>query len=396
MSEFKPYVAVQEFVVNLDGGKRELRAKYGDLLEFDGLNIKSNNVEGEARSFSSAIRAGEWVKAVSAEKLEAFKQSASAKAAAAVQSVDEGPVRARNETGGKIVEGSDVGASKVSRKSPDKDLQDLVNNYEDETYPTEEEEAELIAKRKIAAKKEVVEESLPKKSKVINYDEDIVAKVSEAAHTDAETKNTSGVELEEQTETDSVVVSEEEQVVKPTNYAEKESSDGTRKKLTVAKDSEGVVVRKTSVPAISRTEINEHTKVAEDSLKVLSEDVVVSETNYEESKSIDVGSSTKAGVVASRKATTKVVKRATSTGSDDQGAVVVGKVSASREASLVDGIIVKTTVGSNEESEGKVVISSGGTDIENVEATFSGSDSSIVDLSDFDESTDIDINDLLE
>ena len=36
MSEFKSYVAIQEFNLNFDNGKTEVHVNKGDIVEFDG------------------------------------------------------------------------------------------------------------------------------------------------------------------------------------------------------------------------------------------------------------------------------------------------------------------------------------------------------------------------
>jgi len=402
MAEFKPFVAVQEFILNVDNGKTEVRVKYGDLIEFDGLNVRCKNTEGQGRSFSRVVRDAEWVKAIAPEKVEILKQRLAGKSAPVDTIKNEGPVTSRNETGGRIVENSDIGSARADRKEqPDREILDLVNKYEDQSFPDSKEDPN---KRNVRETK--LEQNMPNKNKIINYDDDIVAQVSKSATTDAESKNTAGVEIEDLVESKSSVVSEEERVIKTTNYANKTASKDTSKRLVVDNDAEGVVVRKTSTPAIVKTEVTPSVKVDEDSFSVSNEERVVSETSYDNGGPVDVGSSTKAGVIASKKT---VSKKASSKGSvDPQEGVVVRKTSTPKAIETVDGISVKTTVGKNEETSAEVIFSSGGDDIENTEATFSGTGSSVVDLSGIDETDvnvdyvtslsddDIDISDLLD
>jgi len=415
MADYKPYVAVQEFTLNLNNGQQEVKTKYGDLIEFDGLTVKVKEFEGQARSFSKVIRDGEWVKPISPEKVGLLKQrlAPNSNSQGAVGNV--GPDKPRNETGGKIVESSDVGSVKVSKRQEqsNKELQDLVNQYESDSFPDSHDDT-----KKTNIKNTKVEQNVPNRQpKVINEDATIVAKVSENASTDAETKNTSGVEIEDilNDSDNSRVVSNEERVVKETNYSNKEASDNSRKKLTVDTESEGVVVKKTSSPAISRTEIDENTKTDEDGLKVSKEEEVVSETSYEESKPTDIGSSTKAGVESSKKTSSKKPSRTSkksktkNADSGNQDAIVVGRVSKQKDVETVDGITVRNSVGTNEESSGEVEFSSGGDGIENTEATFSSSGEGVTDLSGIEASDvpldskasdldaeDIDISDLLD
>jgi hypothetical protein len=405
MAEFKSYVAVQEFILNIDEGKKEFRAKYGDLIDFDGITVRCKDVEGQARSFERIVRDGEWVKYIAPEKVGILKQRLESKFPPLTPIKNEGPLKDRNDTGGKIVESSDLSSTKLKIKakaikdSTVKELVELIADYDNKSFPKSVDSEET--NKKLEENDKRVSEN---RSRVINYDDDIVAPVTEEISKEGSVKNTSGVELEDLDSSKLTVVSEEERVVKSTSYAKKGSTTD-QKKLVVDKDSEGIVVRKTSVPAISKTEVNENTKVNEDSLKVSNEEVVVSETNYDAASPTDVGSSTKAGVVASsgNKSTSK---KAVSVDVEDQGAVFVGKVSRVRDFDTVEGISVKTTVGSPKESLGEAKFSSGGDGVENTEAKFSGTGPSVTDLSgsfDSEESSitaidggDIDISDLLD
>jgi hypothetical protein len=411
MAEFKPYVAVTEFSVNVNNGESEIRAKYGDLIEFDGLSVRAKDVEGQARSFGKVIREGSWVKPIAPEKVGLLKQRIAAKQRPESPLGNIGPDKNRNLTGGKIVENSDVSSTKIAKQNQtDKELQDLVNQYEVESYPDSHDD---VNKRNIQETK--VEQNVPDKPiKVIDDDAAIVAQVSESASTDAEGKNTAGVELGDIVEEATAVVSDEERVVKATNYSNKEASDDGQKKLQVDSDGDGVVVAKTSVPAVNKNEVNKDTKVDEDSLQVSKEENVVKATSYEEEGSTDVGSSTKAGVVekkkTTRKRTVKKATKATKADIDSQDGVVVKKVSKTKDLETSDGITVKTTVGKNEESDSDVTFSSGGDGIEGVEAVVSGSDIPVTDLSGTESSDaavvttndsveldgDIDISDLLD
>lgn len=372
MAGYKPYVAVQEFFINLNNGEKEVRAKYGDLIEFDGYSLKIKGEEGNAKSFSKVVREGEWVKPIAPEKVGLLKQRLAKDGVAEEVAGNVGPNKARNNTAGKIVEDSDVGSTKVIRNDKtDKELQDLVEQYEHESYD--------------AIKETKIEDNTPeKKVNIIDDDASIVMQVSKEASTDASTKNTAGVELDDLVDTAATVVSEEERVAKPTNYSGKKASDEGKKKLVVDSEAEGVVVKKTSTPAVSKNEVNERTQVQEDSLQVSKEQEVVSETSYEEAKPTDIGSSTKAGVESSKKVSSKKGKKSakvTNADNLDQGAVIVGKASTTDDINTVDGISVKTTVGDNQESRSEAKFSSGGDGIENTEVTFSKSEASVTDLS---------------
>jgi len=410
MADYKPYVAVQEFILNLNNGQKEVKATYGDLIEFDGLSVKIKDFEGQAPSFSKVVREGEWVKPIHPDKVSILKERLAGSSDTKFSEENTGPEKPRNQTAGKIVENSDVGSTRVVElRRSNKELQDIVNQYENETYLGE--ESEEIEE----SKESRIEDNLPEKRvNIIDDDASIVKKVSKEAFTSTSTKNTSGVELDDVIESPLKVVFNEERVVKDTSYLGEEEIPKGRKKLAVDYDSEGVVVKKTSVPAKNKSVVDKNTKVEEDSFEVTKEQEVVSETSYEKSKPIDVGSSTQVGVESIKKTSSSSKKggrKALKVKKADlleQDAVVVGKSSTPKDISTVDGITVKTSVGSNKETSGEAKFSSGGDGIESTGATFSGTDSPIVDLSGIEASDtftesamevdggDIDISDLLD
>lgn len=423
MADYMSYVATQEFTINLDNGKEEVKLQRGDLVEFDGLNAKARGKEGQARVVSKVIREGEWLKPIKPDKVAILKKRLAERGRIPEDSVTVKSV-SRNITGGKIVEHSDVGAVKIARTAKDEgmELQDLVNRYESDTFMDSHDDPNARNVRRTE-----IEDNMPQKRvEIIDNDASVVAQVSKEASTDAETKNTSGVEIGEQSTEKAKVVYDEERVAKDTNYSGKKEAQEGHKKLSVEKDGEGVVVKETGKGSTKKKTTKKKTSKKKASKKgssskkkatpISEEQKVVKNTNYESTRPTDIGSSTQAAVESD-----KNVNKTAGMSGDNQDARVVGNVSKNRDfgdgdqQDLPEGIILKTTVGSNESEDPSVEFSSSGDGIgegiESGEATFSKGSTPVADLSDIEvedveevsdekseniEAGDIDISDLLD
>jgi hypothetical protein len=166
------------------------------------------------------------------------------------------------------------------------------------------------------------------------------------------------VQLEDSEVGKRTVVSHEERLVKTTQYAPNPTVDPSepRKQRTIVRDSEGVVVKKTSEKAIFRNEIHQN-KIVEKS-EVSVEEGVVKEASYAQNKPTDVGSTTQAQVAskqsAEKRAAENIAKR-TKQVSGDQDGIVVGKVRKDKSVEVTgDGFVSKLSVGVNEEKMGEV------------------------------------------
>jgi len=398
MENSKFFVVFEPFSLNLNNGDSTVNLNKGTIVEFDGLNVDCNGTKGTASSFRTIVREGLWVRPIEADKVKEFQEKFLSKMRSVKGSVVD--TKSRNVTGGKLVESSSVEDEVRVKSNKSDDLTSLVNEYEEKTC------ANIDPNKKFENSIDV-----RKKVKVDNYDDQEVAKVKVAS---TENKNTSGVEIDSPENKKIDVVSDEERVVKSTSYNKKvETSEPNH--LEVDKDGDGVVVKKTRVPAVNKTEINEKTA------KTISveEDAVI-ETNYNDTnESTDVGSSTQASVVSQKTKTTTAKKSSVSkpkfinksTDIEDHGGKVVGKVKKSANMiSTTEGITSKVSVGTPKGNAGDVTFSQTGDGIEMAdEAEISGSGISITDLAemsdgvevvssneDTTDSNNIDISDLLD
>jgi hypothetical protein len=346
MSEFKPYVAVQEFVLNLDNGKTEVRVNRGDIVEFDGiLTARCKNSVGQAKPISNIIREGEWLKPIKPENIPILQARLAGKPLA----VETGPVKPRNVTGGRLLENSDPSSTLTPRKVLDQDLNELIGKYEIDTAN--------------AAKR--IESSAPS-PRVIRSDDDIVATVK---NDKTAAENSSGVIMGNQEKSASVVVSEEERVVKETTKKAANTTTPAKKKVTVIRDTDDKVVKKTG----NATKIK--TLVEPKKVTVLQEDKVVKKTAYAKDTHTDVGSSTQVSVEMG-----KSVK--VSPEDLQQDAVVVKKLQSINEVPSMDGIIMNNFIGPVQDMDvGEVTLSSGDADMEVGDVTLSSGGTHIADLS---------------
>lgn len=378
MSEKKSYAATNDFLLTINNGEETINVFPGDVISFDGLNVECKGKTGVARSFSAIAREGEWVRPISAENAGILEEQAAivAEKKVAEMSSPASAIRSKNATGDKIIENSDVSNdpyAPINEKITSNDyknLKKLVENYEKQSYSGD--------------------------TKIINSDDEIVAEVSDVAKI-ATTTNKSGIEIEEKKESKQAVISEEEKIVKKTNYTEKDQSQNNKtKKLMVDKDSEGVVVKKASIPAINKNEVNEKTKV--ENSDVYEEEMPVKETSYDEEKHIDIGSSTKAQTIGKKSSTedTSVkAKKASTQEFMDQDAVVVGKVKKSNSSKSEAGINSKVSVGKNEGKDGKAVFSNSSNGIEMNDVEISSTEPGVVEISSNEDDLGINIEDLL-
>lgn len=370
------YVVTMPFSLNLDNGKNTVNLNKGDIVEFDGLMVECKGIKGQAGVFRSVVREGEWVRPIPQEKIAEFQAKLMAKMKPS-KTVSASDIKARNMTAGKIVENSSVEADAVIKGNSD-NLDNLVQEYEDKTYETNKQPTtSATVLRKLEGNNDV------RQVIVDNYDDQEVAKVKVAS---TETRNSSGVEIEKKDIKKANVVSEEERLAKETRYNRKvEASEPNIRK--VDRDGDGVVVKKTSTPAVVKTEIKLDKTVS-------SEEDAVTETKYNDLDTrTDVGSSTQVGVikqsaksaVTNKKAVTKpksMNRVTTNEPVEDQGAKVVGKIRKTSTVGVSEGgIVSKVSVGAPKEDMGDVTFSSSGNDIEmSDEATVSSSDIPVTDI----------------
>jgi hypothetical protein len=432
MLELKDYVAIQDFTVSLDGGKNSIYVKKGEPLQFDGMDAVINGTKGSARSLVKVI--GEWIAPVG-KPVVATQVSKSARPS-------------RNATGGRILEHSDYTSDpeKKNARPPSDRVEDLLKSYD-----------KPVDVKIVDGKREVTSDlsDARREVKVINDDANEVRKVS--ANDGAPVTNKSSVEMGKDNENRGVILSQEGNIAKETNYSNKEDSDVGQKKLTIDYEASGVVVKETSSqkgPAV---------KMAVAKSETYQTEVDVGETSYPATQTTDVGSSTQAQIeqrkdvakkapakkapvkkaptkkAPAKKAPAKVAstvaaptKPAVKTQVESsQEAVVVGKVSSSstvgrtvtvegqdavvvgkvkRDASesvrTSDGITSRVTVGSSADADDGEVTFSSNNYFEEPTATFSAGEDTAFDMDDAEvinldsdtggeTSEDIDINDLL-
>ncbi|MBD3261369.1 MAG: hypothetical protein GF334_06735 [Candidatus Altiarchaeales archaeon] len=374
----------------MDNGQKTYNLKSGEVFSFDGMYAVYKGEKGQARSL---VKASEW--------FESYDGEVDPEQGAKVEvPEDEAPVEMshnRNITGGKIIESSDVPADTdaraaiaktrekappATRKASDDSLESLVEQYDNASGET------IVTDDMEDAKSEV---------RAINADADIVAEVSQAAKEASSTGDTSGVQMSAQEKGEKVVVAMDDNVAKETNYsgAEKPEEQGH---LPVESDGDGVVVKKTSAPAINKNEVNSSTVVESNDSgpNVSAEEKEVAKASEPATSRGDIGSSTQ-----TRKTSTKSSKsssKSKATRDAGQDGVVVGKVSKQNDTVTSEGITSKVSVGAEGQVDtGDVEFSApGGMEVGEVEVT-SGEDS-VADLGggSVDSDADIDINDLLQ
>jgi len=400
MATAKSYVAIEDFSLNLmkDGKTSSVDVRVGDMLKFDGLNVECKDEIGTARALVKTI--GTWIKPYG-------KGSEPAPSARTARVVDQ--PRSRNATGGKIVEHSNVSQDfdVVSQQQDDyQHLQDLVNQ----------EEKALNVPQETKVQDDM--QDIRREVKVVNDDANIVAQVSDAAQTDAAVKNTSGVQMGDQTEVKRTVISQEEAVVKETNYSNKEASvESEEKHIVVDPEATGVEVKKVVTPAINATEAKSTPTDTSEGPEISVEENVVMETEYEDAKPTDIGSTTQAQVVEKKKSAkettskgsvdTKAVARAAGSAragvggsagyaeviAQDEDAKVVAKTSKINKTQSSEGVVSTVSVGPSGESDvGDVEFSSNGEISMGDVQVGSGGEATATDLSGSD---DIDVNDIL-
>jgi hypothetical protein len=396
MSEAKVYEAIADFSLNLDNGKTNVAVRVGDEVLFDGLNVECRGEKGQARSLSKVV--GEWIK----------PKNGSAAPVANVQTLGPAPGVKRNAMAGRIVEDSDA-ASDLGLRSQQEDsnseLRRLVHQYENTPAPkrTQDDQEDMRKESRV---------------QVENQDAQEVAKVSDAAKTDTEVKNTAGVEIQKTEKTASTVISHEEKVAKETNYSKKKSASAAPKKLKVDKEAAGVEVRKVKTPVIQKndvktgTVVEEQKEVAQMDYPVESTDVgSTTQAQLESSKILKSAKSDTAKVLNDAKAATaEVLKPAApqqapaekspkviSDRAQDQDGVVVRKVSKVTEDDVTtqEGITSKVTVGSGGDVDPGDVVFESNSEINEGKATFSKVGDTVTDLSGVDD-MDIDINGILD
>jgi hypothetical protein len=434
MPERKNYVATQDFCLNMDNGAKTHNVKKGEVLEFDGLYASYRGEEGQARNLIKVI--GDWLEETTAECTKAHDELGTTKT---------GPSRpSRQATAGQIVEQSSI----------DHDLEEQTYITQDRS--SHEELKDLVAQSERSIETKVTDdlEDARREVKVINQDADVVAQVSKEAKTNAPVTNTAGVEGAQEEPTKASVITEQEQVVKETNYQKKEASFPEHEKLTVDKEAMPNEVKKVEEPAIHpgtdhAATIQPHTK------EVSKEEDVVKSTSYERSEPTDVGSSTqtnttptKKSKASAKKSSSKSSKKKSSSNkkssakkskpktssktsskaapkpqesakpaapesqesggpsssstekkgptiiSDTQEATVVGKVSETKGSDIEtsDGITVKTKVGSGGDMDIGDVEFSANNQVNKGEAKTSKGTDTAQDISEM----DIDVDDLLK
>ena len=322
--------AIDEFRANLDGGVNPVLVKKGTVFTYDGNFMEVMGSDGVVKKGSVPMLKSllnEWYVELEESKPVVTAQDTPPEAPL-VESVPKAapqPVKPEIAHAKEVVDSSAVGSD---------NLGELIEKYEiksglrDRPSPT-----------------------------IIDDDATIVRQVTKTAG-ESKTRNTSGVQLEDSEVGKRTIVSHEERLVKITQYAPNPTVDPSepRKQRAIVRDSEGVVVKKTSEKAIFRNEIHQN-KIVEKS-EVSVEEGVVKEASYEKNKPTDIGSTTQAQIAskqaAEKRATENIAKR-TKQVSGDQDGIVVGKVRKDKGVEVTgDGFVSKLSVGVNEERMGEV------------------------------------------
>lgn len=323
MSEMKPCVAIVEFRLNTPGTEDGIIIKAGDKFLYDGIKAKVRTVEDIEKTVSAPMlksTLGEWYRVIKPKSLQNPNEK--------TQKSKDMPVSSEE----KIVEQSAIGGD-----GEPQNLNEMVEDYEKKTA---------------------------KGSVILNDDADIVKEVTKVEGTEG---NKPGVTAENQDTGKKKVVASEERLAKKTNYNKSkiESSEPKEQKREIISDGEGEVVKKTKVPAIKDTEVKDTQTERKRNKDLIAQDGDVAlETDYEEDKSSDVGSSTQTKTTKTKKASSKKgssTKSSRKSGKrpktgvqniESQEAKVVGKTRRDENIKETsDGFVVKTTVGASDEIE---------------------------------------------
>jgi len=320
----KKFVAIDNFCLNLDNGKSTVNVKKGDPLTFDGLNVEIDGITGQNRSLVKVI--GEWIQPVAG----ALPKRASVIGASQI----------RNATGGRILESSSAEDELRRRASVRKsesfdEIQRIIEANESHREET-----------KITSDMGDIKDEI--RRKIIDEDQIIVAQVSDSAKTDVPS-NPSGIIIEEQKNERRLVISNEEQVVKETDYSGTKKEAQQKKPLTIDYESDGVVVKKVATPAINTTQERATEKSAPRT--VTADEVVVKETSYENPGSTDISSSTQ----VSAEQTGESIKKAAARKSVDRKeaarkAAATRKANTAKKAAARKAEAMKAEAASTEES----------------------------------------------
>ena len=326
--------AIDEFRANLDGGVNPVLVKKGTVFTYDGNTIEVMGIDGVVKKGSVPMlktQLNEWYIELEEPESVATDQPVPQDAVKVdskpIPQATSQPINKQDEIAHakEVVDSSAVGSD---------NLGELIEKYE--------------------IKSGLRDRPAPK---IIDDDATIVRQVTRTAG-ESKTRNTSGVQLEDSEVGKRTVVSHEERLVKTTQYAPNPTVDPSepRKQRAIVRDSEGVVVRKTSEKAIFRNEIHQN-KIVEKS-EVSVEEGVVKEASYEKNKPTDVGSTTQAQIAAKQAAEKRAAENKAARikqVSGDQDGVVVGKVRKDKSVEVTgDGFTSKLSVGVNEEKMGEV------------------------------------------
>ena len=210
--------AIDEFRANLDGGANPVLVKKGTVFTYDGNFMEVQGSDGVLKKGSVPMLKGqlnEWYIELEESKPVEIAQAAPQVESKPVPQAAPQPVKPEIAHAKEVVDSSAVGSD---------NLGELIEKYEiksglrDRPSPT-----------------------------IINDDATIVRQVTKTAG-ESKITNTSGVQLEDSEVGKRTVVSHEERLVKTTQYAPNKTVDPSepRKQRTILRDSEGVVVKKTS------------------------------------------------------------------------------------------------------------------------------------------------------
>lgn len=350
MSEMKSYVAVVDFNMSLNNGKESIKVTRGQVLSFDGLYVDmGDGTRGTARPLSKMI--GEWVVPYQ-------------------QQVPQAPrPQSRTAVAGRdsIEQSNEYQDYPVINAGRDPSLERDIQTYEEKTYG--------------------------KTGKLIQDDSSVVSQVRQASNSGA-VKNTSGVQIEEQSTQAGTVISHEERVVKETSYNGPQAAP-QQEHLKVVNDE--VVAKQTASNPTVEELLRQMAALQQQVLNltrqttVSQEERVVKETGSIAIPRTDVGSSTQAQVVQSRVAAEQpaqqrvVIKSPNKKIVEDNEGVIVKKVKNTNVK--VDGgnhgISIKTAVVPEDTNIADANVTFGGNakEIYESDTEFSGTGAEVVDVS---------------
>lgn len=315
MSEMRSCEAIVEFRLNSADQNEGIVLKPGDVFLFDGYRSKVTTLEGVERQFISPglkNTEGEWFRAISVDKPLTLPASPQVSKSSVVEELK------------RSAQGTDVEESSPGGEGPKQNMNDLLAEYDRKTL---------------------------KGSMIINSEAKIISDVSEPMSKTG--SNKAEVSVEDSPKIKRAVISNEEKVVKETNYTNKSvepSEPKVRKKMEIVFDGDREVVKKTTVPAVNKNDVKERDSNLESKPETIKQAEVVTQTNYDEDVDIDVGSSTQTKVTKVAQTSTK--RSVKIQNQEEQTGVVVGKVRKTTGVQgTSDGFIVNTTVGSPGEME---------------------------------------------